>query len=230
MTITGYYLEPRGPLLPAERIVLPSGAGLSFVEWLDENGSWRHKYDDALGEFQGISKTMEKAQVGFPDKEESEYMRLGARRHRAIYYYNIGEIDMATVDRQDLGHLDSWVAAVQKYGIEIIGAEVLVAIESRRIATRIDVVGRCELTAGELFTANVKGGNSYPSYGIQTAIEGLLFAETYKSAPWMERPAAHRLCFYTHGDGKPASPKIMNDAREWAMAEWVLDNGGARSA
>lgn len=219
-------------LLPSDVLTLPSGNALRFVEYLDENEITRHRYEcwrgpDRLDDFKGLGTIMHAAQIGFEDKTPTRFMIDGSRRHEVIYLHNIGELNEAAVRPEDRGYLDSWRATVEKFGVEILGAEVLVADESRGAATRIDVVGRCELSAGRLFTANVKTGDSYPCYGPQTAMEALLMWEAYGHDAELGVPAA-RIAFYLRDDGKAARPVILNDDRDLVIARWAFDNGGAR--
>jgi len=218
-------------LLPSDILALPSGAELRFVEFVDDRGIKGHRYEcwrdgDHEDDFKGLHKIMQAAQVGFPPSEPSSYMVDGGRRHEVIYLHNIGELNERAVRPEDLPYLDSWRATVEKFGIEILGAEVLVASEPRRAATRIDVVGSCELSAGP-FVANIKSASAHASYGIQSAMESALFSETFRK-PRCQPPM--RLLFYLNGEGKAARPVIMNDNRELVIAEWAFDNGGARSA
>ena len=97
-------------------------------------------------------------------------MTKGSFAHLATELDDKGELDEATVDPANLGHLEAWRKFRTESGIEILAIEERVHNDLYRYAGTLD---RRVLYQGRESIIDIKTGNSYPWHPIQTAAYAL---------------------------------------------------------
>jgi len=93
-------------------------------------------------------------------------MTRGSFAHLATELDDKGELDEATVDPANLGHLEAWRKFKVESGIEILAIEERVYNDMYRYAGTLD---RRVMYQGWESVIDIKTGNSYPWHPIQTA-------------------------------------------------------------
>ena len=144
-------------------------------------------------------------------------MTKGSFAHLATELDDKGELDEATVDPANLGHLEAWRKFKVESGIKILAIEERVYNDMYRYAGTLD---RRVMYQGWESVIDIKTGNSYPWHPIQTAAYAMALGKgVARFSVYLSDSGSYKLVEHTDKNDQLVFMAAIR------LADWRSENG-----
>jgi hypothetical protein len=154
-----------------------------------------HRYYLGSRELPSVTTILKMAGLLNPQHYTDFARERGALAHRALEWFDQGDLDESTLDDRLVPYLDAWKRFKAEAGFVVSAIELRLASEARGFAGTVDRIGKL---AGRPTVLDIKTGSPERWHALQVAA----YASLVREADSTVTPRVQRACVYLAADGR----------------------------